>query len=240
MPTPRAPYLAALLLTACGEPRAPDPTAGGSTTSTTGDATDGATATSAAPTTDALASTTTDATTTGATTTASTTTATTTTATTADTTTGAGLCDLVELTCAAAELLGPVLDCGIVDPWNNTIGEWQAAVDCALNAATAQQPFKLIVWLQGIDSDVGTGYFGVAAESYQPGTIFYDSYPPASAVERSCSALVATPNCEVAQGAPCITCEGASEGVDRCQTQWPPGAPLPAPDPPIDAPRVGG
>lgn len=142
---------------------------------------------------------------------------TTTTTTGPDTTTGGLLCDLVPLVEAAATVLGPVKDCGIVDPWNNTVEDWKAAVTCALDAAAAEVPFKMIAWRMGIDSKVGTGYFGVAAESFARGKIDYDSFEPGSALESACAALIATPGCLVDLGEPCITCEGAGEGVQRCE-----------------------
>lgn len=143
--------------------------------------------------------------------------ATTTTTTGPDTTTGGLVCDLEPLVEAAATVMGPVKDCGIVDPWNNTVEDWKAAVTCALDAAGAEVPFKMIAWRMGIDSKVGSGYFGVAAESYARGTIDYDSFEPGSALQRTCLALVATPGCMVDLGEPCITCEGASEGVQLCE-----------------------
>lgn len=143
--------------------------------------------------------------------------ATTTTTTGPDTTTGGVVCDLVPLVEAAATVLGPVKDCGIVDPWNNTVEDWKAAVTCALDAAAAEVPFKMIAWRMGIDSKVGTGYFGVAAESFARGKIDYDSFDTGSALGSACVALIATPGCMVDLGEPCITCEGASEGVQLCE-----------------------
>lgn len=170
------------------------------------DSTAGATSTSASSTTASTTASTTDGATSSGTTGASTTSASTTSAT-GGATTGALACDLVELTCDAAAVMGPVKDCGVVDPWNNTTADWQAAVDCALAAASAQQGFKLIVWLPGIDSQVGTGYYGVAAESYMVAAISYDSYPPASAVQMNCASLSQIAGCEVDVASACLSCD---------------------------------
>ncbi|WAS95003.1 hypothetical protein [Nannocystis punicea] len=127
--------------------------------------------------------------------------------TTTDTTTGAFVCDLVELTTQAAhELGGEVQDCGVVDPWNNTTQEWQAAHDCALAAAAAQQQFQLVTWLQGIDSSVGHGYAGVAARSFAVERIHFDSLGSPIAFEQSCEGLFAVDNCTVAPGEVCLVC----------------------------------
>lgn len=137
--------------------------------------------------------------------------------TTGDSTTDGLVCDLVQITTDRAHALGgDVLDCGIVDPWNNTVEEWQAAHDCALTAAAAQQPFQLVVWLQGIDSDVGRGYIGVAARSYVIEEIWYDTLGNPITSKADCTALVPIDGCYDFLGSPCFGCEGLSNGETLC------------------------
>jgi hypothetical protein len=141
----------------------------------------------------------------------------TTASTTTDATTGALPCDLVELTCARAELDPMVDDCGIVDPWNNTADDWQAARDCALAAVAEQRGFKLVTWLQGIDSDVGVGYAGLAGVTFGVERIVYDSFPPETADLQQCAGLSPTPDCTVEPGEACLTCDDASGGEQLCR-----------------------
>ncbi|MCY1057912.1 hypothetical protein [Nannocystis sp. SCPEA4] len=136
---------------------------------------------------------------------------------TSDTTTDGLVCDLVETTTERAHALGgDVLDCGIVDPWNSTMEEWQAAHTCALDAAAAEQPFQVVVWLQGIDSDVGRGYIGVAARSYMIEEIWFDSLGVPIMSKANCASLAPIDNCLDFLGTPCISCEGLSNGETLC------------------------
>ena len=54
---------------------------------------------------------------------------------------------------------------------------WEAARDCALKAASEQRAFKLVTWLQGIDSQVGQAFVGLTGESYAVATFYFDSDP---------------------------------------------------------------
>ncbi|PCC72009.1 hypothetical protein SAMN02745121_08261 [Nannocystis exedens] len=176
----------------------------GTTAPTTGDVTTDATTTDASTTTDA---TTTDASTTDATTTT----------TTGDTTTDGLVCDLVEITTEQAHAYGgDVLDCGIVDPWNNTVEEWQTAHTCALDAIAAEQQFQLVVWLQGIDSDVGRGYIGVAAREYTIEEIWFDTLGVPITSKADCTSLAPIDGCYDFLGSPCFSCEGLSNGETLC------------------------
>jgi len=129
-------------------------------------------------------------------------------------TTGAAVCSLEHEACALAGSLGEFMDCGSVDPWNDAALAWQAAHDCALAAASGQRPFKLITILQGIDSDVGAAYVGVAARSYALSELFFDGDPCGGGgcgpvvSAASCAGLVATMDCVVAPGEVCLSCEG--------------------------------
>ncbi|MFY0535836.1 hypothetical protein [Nannocystis pusilla] len=220
---PSRPLAFALLLAACSgnEPgdttteTTPGTETGGDTTaatdaSTTTDATSTATEPTTGTTTTDASTTTTDASTT-------TTDATTTDATTTDTTTGGLVCDLVEITTERAHAHGgDVLDCGIVDPWNSTVEEWQTAHDCASAAIAAEQQFQLVVWLQGIDSDVGRGYIGVAAPTYTIEEIWYDTLGVPITSKADCTALAPIDGCHDFLGSPCFSCEGLSNGETLC------------------------
>ncbi|MDC0721610.1 hypothetical protein [Nannocystis bainbridge] len=219
---PSRPLAFVLLLAAC----TPAPDSGDTdTTAATAATTDpgtGTTETTGAASTDTTTGVEPDPTTTTGITTGTTTEDPTTAGTTADTTTGdtttSGLaCDLVQITTERAHVLGgEVIDCGIVDPWNNTVEEWQAAHACALEAAAAEQQFQLVVWLQGIDSDVGRGYIGTAARSYQREEIHFDTLGIPITGARPCAAFAAVDDCYDFLGTPCISCEGPSPGYEIC------------------------
>lgn len=137
-------------------------------------------------------------------------------------TTGAPVCSLEHEACALAGSLGDFVDCGSVDPWNDAVEAWQAAHDCALTAASGQRPFKLITILQGIDSDVGVAYVGVAARSYALSELFFDGDPCGGGgcgpvvSQASCTGLVATMDCGVAPGEVCLSCEGQGTAGQVC------------------------
>jgi hypothetical protein len=143
-----------------------------------------------------------------------------TTGTTADGSTTDGLvCDLVEITTERAHALGgDVLDCGIVDPWNNTVAEWQTAHACALDAAAAQKQFQLVVWLQGIDSSVGRGYVGTAARSYALEEIHFDTLGFPITAGRPCAGFTAVDGCTDFLGTPCLNCEEPGPGATLCDS----------------------
>ena len=136
-------------------------------------------------------------------------------------TTGELVCTLEEQACAAAGQLGPFMDCGAAK-LDDAVEVWQAAHDCALANAGAQMPFKLIVELQGIDSEVGEAYVGVAARSYALSRFFFDGDPcggggcgPVVSVQ-SCATLTATMGCTVEVGSVCLSCDGAGEATQVC------------------------
>lgn len=126
-------------------------------------------------------------------------------------------CDLVKITTEHAHALGgDVLDCGVVDPWNNTAEEWQAVHACALEAAAAQKQFQLVVWLQGIDSTVGRGYVGVAARSYALEEIHFDTLGIPITGGRPCDGFSMIDGCTDFLGTPCLNCEGPGLGTTIC------------------------
>ncbi len=185
-----------------------------SASATTGEssteATSDASATSSGGT-DATTKATTSDTTTGATTSA------TTSDTTSATTTGGAECDLEEIACARAELGGELfIECGVVDPWESTPKEWQAARQCALDAIAEEKAFKLVTWLQGIDSEVGYAYVGFVGESYEVIRFFFDSYPPAVVNENTCASLTAEASCIAAVDQICLTCVEPGPSATIC------------------------
>ncbi len=137
-------------------------------------------------------------------------------------TTGEAVCSIEHEACELAGSLGEFTDCGVVNPWDDAVELWQAAHDCALAAAMAQQPFKLITILQGIDSDVAEAYVGVAARSYALSRFFFDGDPCGGGgcgpvvSAGSCAGLVATMDCVVEPGNVCLSCEGAGMSEQVC------------------------
>ncbi|MBK7826253.1 hypothetical protein [Nannocystis sp.] len=137
-------------------------------------------------------------------------------------TTGEVLCSLEHEACTLAGQLGAFEDCGLVDPWNDTVEAWQAAQACALAAASGQQPFKLITILQGIDSEVGQAYVGQAARSYAISSLFFDGDPCGGGgcgpvvSSSSCAGLTAVPGCTVEPGNVCLSCDGQGMSAQVC------------------------
>lgn len=135
--------------------------------------------------------------------------------------TGAGVCDIVE---SADELADqsktPAIDCGDItsaDP----VAAWQAAHDCAVQAAGAMEAFKLIVDMQGIDSLPRRAFVGQVLRSYQIVQLDQDfggiNPMPTPVNYRYCDELVATPGCTPAVGDICLTCMGNTDGDVLCE-----------------------
>jgi hypothetical protein len=146
----------------------------------------------------------------------------TTTGETGDTTGGDDVCTLEHQACTLAGQLGEFEDCGVVDPWDSPVADWEAAQACALTAAGKQRAFKLITILQGIDSDVGQAFVGQAARSYQVSALFFDSDPCGGGgcgpvvSSSSCSGLAATEGCTVEPGNICLTCADQGDSSELC------------------------
>ncbi len=128
--------------------------------------------------------------------------------------TGGVECTLEAVACQIAEA-GPFLDCGVVGPETNA-EKWQTARECALEATANQQAFKLITWLQGIDSNVGYAYVGIEGESYGIIRYFYDSYPPAYVNSSSCTSLSADAACIDTVAEVCLSCEDVGPSTMIC------------------------
>lgn len=125
-------------------------------------------------------------------------------------------CDIEVYAAELAELFGSFEDCGVVDPWEDTTTQWQAARDCALAAAQEQRAFKLVTRRQGIDSMIARAYLGEEAESYALTELLHDSYQIPTIEARSCAALVDEPGCTVAPGEACLRCEGQGTLAEVC------------------------
>ncbi|KIG18830.1 hypothetical protein DB30_07166 [Enhygromyxa salina] len=139
-----------------------------------------------------------------------------------ETDTGGPVCSEFETLVGEWAGIDPALvDCGVVGPQSSQQA-WQHAHDCALEANALEQSFKLVMWLQGIDSQVGLAYVGVAGESYQLTQLQWDSDPcggggcgPA-AVARSCADLVLLDGCAVEPPKACLACAGAGQADSLC------------------------
>ncbi len=137
-------------------------------------------------------------------------------------TTGGLVCTLEEQACAAVEVFGDYEDCGTVDPWDDLTPAWEAARDCALKAASEQRAFKLVTWLQGIDSQVGQAFVGLTGESYAVATFYFDSDPCGGGgcgplvSQASCESLAALADCVVEPGWACLSCAGQGMADEVC------------------------
>ena len=136
--------------------------------------------------------------------------------------TGAPVCELDAAACELAATNGEFEDCGTVDPWDDDAAAWQAAHDCAVKAATEQRAFKVIFWLQGIDSEVGLAYASILGETYGITQFWFDGDPCGGGGcgpvinAGSCEGLVATANCAVEPGNPCLTCTNQGPSSQLC------------------------
>ena len=136
--------------------------------------------------------------------------------------TGAPVCELDAAACELAATNGEFEDCGTVDPWDDDAAAWQAAHDCAVKAATEQRAFKVIFWLQGIDSEVGLAYASILGETYGITQFWFDGDPCGGGGcgpvinAGSCEGLVATANCAVEPGNPCLTCADQGPSAQVC------------------------
>lgn len=219
------------MLGACGDKSTDEATDAGTTggadtsstapTTTTDDSSGGAPTSTGADTT--TGSTTTNSTTTNSTTGDSTTSnSTTSDSTTNDSTTAAPLCSLEQAATDLAASNGEFEDCGTVTPWDDDTAAWQAAHDCAIAATKEQRAFKVITWLQGIDSDVGEAYASILGRSYGVTRFHFDSDPcggggcgPVLSAS-TCDGLIPVANCTVEPGNACLTCVDAGEFAQVC------------------------
>lgn len=194
--------LAVALALACGDDKA------SSSEGSTSEAASTATSTSGATESDGSTATSTASGTTDATTT-------TTDATTSDTAPDPA-CDLEAVSCAAAEAGGPFIDCGVVDFYSSPTEAWEAASACALAASDAEKAFKLITWVESLDSETGYAYVGFEGETYGIIRYYYDSYPPERLSSYGCGPLALKPGCTVEPGADCLLCTDTTPQSQIC------------------------
>jgi hypothetical protein len=113
------------------------------------------------------------------------------------------------------------MDCGALEN-GATLAEWQAVHDCTLAAAAAGQTF-VVSWgeqeadLPNPDVEERYGYVGIQGESYEIVHAHSDRTANGqSIIQQTCSALMATEGCTVAEKQPCITCVDASMSTQVC------------------------
>ena len=135
--------------------------------------------------------------------------------------TGAGVCEIVESACELADQSKtPPIDCGDITT-DDPLDAWQAAHDCAAQAATTMEAFKLIVDMQGIDSFPRRAFVGQVGFAYQMTQLDQDfggfDPGPYPVNYRYCDQIVATPGCTTAVGDICLTCMGLTDGDVYCE-----------------------
>jgi hypothetical protein len=120
---------------------------------------------------------------------------------------------------ASASKDAPVQDCGTVG-LESSLGEWQAAHDCALAAATAGEGFRVIWQGQSIDSIVTNAFVGLQAESYAVVALHADeglgSY---SVYQEIGTGLTDDDGCTVSVGELCLAVVSVGETQQLCPAQ---------------------
>jgi hypothetical protein len=111
----------------------------------------------------------------------------------------------------------PVDDCGDVG-LDDSLADWQAAHDCAVQHATNGTGFKVLWESQGIDSVIREAAIGVQAESYAVTLLHVDQAPtsPYTLYQTPAAGLEATDGCAVAVGEICLSLLGFGEAVQLC------------------------
>ena len=132
-------------------------------------------------------------------------------------------CSLEDQACALAATDPEAIDCGVLD-LDAAADVWQAGHDCALQAATMGKSFKLITFLQGIDSEVAQAYCGFAGEEYVVEVFFFDSDPCGGGdcgpkiVRAVCGgSLIESEGCVVAPSEVCLTCDAQGDVLEVCE-----------------------
>jgi len=111
-----------------------------------------------------------------------------------------------------------VVDCGnlprLADPTARA-----AADRCVLDAQSTQRPFKLIVWMQGIDSHVAYAYISPGAGG-KVARLEYDGFAPTGAGSvgmQTCSSLRAVAGCQASATTVCLECVDESAFSAACK-----------------------
>jgi hypothetical protein len=119
------------------------------------------------------------------------------------------------------------LDCGTLDA-RSSQQSWEEGRDCVLKAVASKRSFRAAFRGRGIDSMVANAYVGVAGVPYRLETLWWDAsvHAPrdpsevkyATAMVRSCPAIVEIPDCKVMPLKSCIYCVYQDKpGVDLCE-----------------------
>jgi hypothetical protein len=114
-----------------------------------------------------------------------------------------------------------VVDCGNLPRLADTAA--RATADrCVLDAQSAQRPFKLIVWMQGTDSNIAYAYVSPGAGA-KVSVLQYDSaFSQFSATGggsigvQTCSSLRAVTDCQASASTFCLECVDESEFSKVC------------------------
>jgi hypothetical protein len=111
-----------------------------------------------------------------------------------------------------------VVDCGNLPRLADSTA--RAAADrCVLDAQSTQRPFKLIVWMQGIDSYIAYAYISPGAGG-RVSILDYDSFSSPSGGSigmQTCFSLRAVVSCQASASTLCLECVDKSEISNVCQ-----------------------
>jgi hypothetical protein len=137
--------------------------------------------------------------------------------------TDGAICELepivVDATLNTKALPEDVIDCGYLT-LGDTMQDWQAGHDCAVDADLMGQTYRLLWDMQGIDSFPSAAIAGLQGFAFQ--RVFYNEDKGGIAfartvVTRQCSAFDDPPNCTVSPGQMCFTCADAGSVTTVCE-----------------------
>lgn len=129
--------------------------------------------------------------------------------------TGPPACEPWQLICEFTGDTPDQIDCGIVGD-NDDLASWQAAAECALDAAAMQVGFKVMGQVGGIDSILSQAYGAPTGGIWAPVHVFHDSFGP-SATRYDCADIDDEPGCQVSVGDLCLRCVDAGEPELVCR-----------------------
>ncbi|MDB4976816.1 MAG: hypothetical protein JWN48_5157 [Myxococcaceae bacterium] len=128
----------------------------------------------------------------------------------------------IEMQVATATSSEKTVDCGNL-PVSASDVQREQAHRCLREAASAGRPFRLIEWLQGVDSQTAYGFTSGGAGSrimlFEYDSLFsaFSSTGGAAIGAATCSAVVAVPGCQASSLATCLDCLDASAPVEVCE-----------------------
>jgi hypothetical protein len=115
-----------------------------------------------------------------------------------------------------------VVDCGNLPRLADAAAR-VAADRCVLDAQSTQRPFKLIVWMQGIDSNIAYAYISpgaggkVSVLQYDSAFSQFSSTGGGSIGMQTCSSLRAVPSCQASASTFCLECVDESAFSKVCE-----------------------